>query len=126
MSKFVLNRNHVITDKGHCIAFRKGEETYVPPELVRQAIGIGAEPVDGNKDAMLPPDQVPEPELTDADRETLLFAAFDEIVARNDSAEFGGDGKPTVDAVKKLVKFSIVKKDIVTMYQKYRASKADA
>lgn len=124
MPKFTLNRNHTITAKGHSIVFLKGKETYVPPELAREAIGIGAEPVDADKDALLPADQAPAEELTAEDRQTLLFAAFDEIVARNDPSEFGADGKPSVDAVKKLVSFNVVKKDIVTSYQKYRAEKA--
>lgn len=124
MPEFVLNRTTTLSGKGHSIVFRKGEPTYVPPELAREAIGLGAEPVDADKDSLLPADAVPEQELTESDKETLIFAAFDQIIAKNDSGDFGGDGKPTVDAVKRIVSFSVTKKEIATRFQKYRESKA--
>ena len=123
MPDFVCNRTVVITKKGHSLVLRKGEPGHVPLELVQDAIALGAEPVDGDKDAYLPTEKTPEEQLSAADREALVFAAFDQIVGKNDTGDFGGDGKPTVDAVKKIVNFGVVKKEITTLFQKYRESK---
>jgi len=124
MPEFVLNRNASLTGKGHRIVFQKGQPTYVPPEMAYEVIGIGAEPVEGDKDAFLPKEGAPEDQLSPADKEALLYAAFDQLTERNSREDFGGDGKPTLDAVKELVKFSITKKEIVSQFQKYRELKA--
>lgn len=125
MPEFILNRTTNLVSKGHNIRFNKGEPTYVPPELVRDAIGLGAEPLEGDKDAMLPQDELPEEQMTQEDREALIFAAFDQIIAKNDPADFGGDGKPSLNAVKQLAAgVTIVKKEIVALFQKYREVKA--
>lgn len=125
MPDFVCNRTVTITNKGHSVVLRKGQPSYVPPELAKDAIALGAEPVDGDKDKYLATEDTPEEELSAEDREAMIFAAFDDIVARNDADEFGADGKPSLAAVKALVKFSVVKKELVTLYQKYRAAKAE-
>lgn len=124
MPEFVLNRTYVLAGKGHMIRFEKGTPTWVPPELARAAVGIGAEPV-GEKVEVLDPEKVEEPELTGEDREALIFAAFDELVARNEPTTFDGAGKPMVDAVKALVaNVSLTKKERDQMWHKYRESKA--
>ncbi len=124
MPDFILNRTATLMGKGHCIVLRKGEPTYVPAELAREAIAMGAEPVEGDKDQFLEQDAPPAEVMTDADREALLNAAFDQIISRNDSGDFGGDGKPTVAAVMKIVDFTITKKALMVAYQAYRESKA--
>jgi hypothetical protein len=124
MPEFVLNRTSNLVAGGHNIRFTKGQPTYVPPELARMAIGMGAEPLDVDKDTLLPVDQAPVEELSAADKEILVFSSFDQIIARNDSKDFSGDGKPSVEAVKLIVGFQITKKEVVAMYQKYREQKA--
>lgn len=123
MPEFILNRTATLMGKGHCIALRKGVPTYVPVELARDAIAMGAEPVEGVKDEFLEQDAVPPEELNEADKDVLLTAAFDQIIERNDTGDFGGDGKPTVAAVMKIVNFSITKKNLMMAFQKYRESK---
>ena len=125
MPEFICNRTVVITTKGHSVVLRKGQPSYVPLELVKEAIALGAEPVEGSKDDYLPGDDTPEEQLSAEDRDALVFAAFDQLVAQNNSADFGADGKPSLAAVKALVKFNIVKKDVVVLYQKYRELKAE-
>lgn len=124
MPEFVLNRTANLVSGGHNIRFVKGIPVSVPTELAREAIAMGAEPVDVDKDSLLPTDQLPPEELSAQDKELLVFSAFDQIIGRNDSKDFGGDGKPSVDAVKLIVGFQISKKELVPMYQKYREQKA--
>ena len=128
MPEFVLNRNHNLQLKGFNIRFEKGQPTYVPPELVRAAVGIGAEPLEGDRPDALPPEEMPEEQLTDADKLAMIFAAFDQLTSRNDREDFDGAGKPSVDAVKKIVSFSLTRKERDGAWQQYReaaAAKAD-
>lgn len=123
MPEFVLNRNYNLVGKGHNIKFLKGVPTYVPPDLAREAVGIGADAV-GEKVDVLGPEEVPEEHLTAADKEALIFAAFETLIARNEREDFGGDGKPTLPAIKKLVSFSLDKKERDAAIQKFRDLKA--
>lgn len=124
MPEFVLQRTFNLVGKGHNIRFEKGKPTYVPPELVAEAVGIGALSADGENPDILPPEARPEEHLTPEEREALLFAAFDDLVAKNQTTDFGGDGIPSVDAVKRTISFSVVKKEVVAAWRKYKAAKA--
>ena len=124
MAEFILNRNYMLQGMGHGIKFVKGQPTWVPECLHREAIGIGAECIDG-KVEIVDPDEMPEVELTPVDKEALFYKAFDKLTARNDRHDFGGDGKPTVEALKEFVTFSFGKKEMITIFQKYRAEKAE-
>ena len=76
MSMFTLHRNYILrTNKGHSIRFVKGEPTWVPPLCEVDAVAIGAVPQEGTD--VLPPEAVPEKELTPAERKAKMFEAFD-------------------------------------------------
>lgn len=124
---FILNRNHVLAVGGHMIRFEKGVETYVPPEVERAAIGIGAEVVGGSvvmgeddDDAKLPA------ALTDDEKYEQYKEAFSLLSESHDREDFDGTGKPTVDAVRKLVDFKFVKKELHTAWQRFNEEKAAA
>jgi hypothetical protein len=123
MPDFVLNRTHNLVGKGHNVRFTKGVPVWVPPELLREALSIGAEPI-GEKVDPLGPEEVPEVQLTTADKEALFFAAFETLTARNEREDFGGDGRPSMPALKKLIDFSFDKKERDVNYQKFRELKA--
>ena len=123
MPDFLLNRTYNLVGKGHNIRFTKGVPTHVPPELLREALSIGAEPVDGKID-VLGPEAVPEEQLTAADREALFFAAFDDLIKSNNRDDFGGDGKPSMPALKAKLSFSFDRKERDVALQKYRDAKA--
>lgn len=108
------------------IGFQKGKPTWVPPECVNDAVAIGAVRADGEGVDVLGPEEKPEEQLSQEDREALITAAIEEIVKRNDSAEFDGAGKPSMPALKALVKFSFDKKERDAIWQKYRNAKAEA
>ena len=123
MPEFLLNRTFNLVGKGHNIRFTKGVPTYVPPELVREALSIGAETI-GEKIDVLGPEEVPPVQLTAADRDELFFKAFKTLEARNEREDFGGDGKPTLTALKKILPFEFDKKVRDVALQKYRDDKA--
>lgn len=125
MPEFVLNRNHMLAStSGHRIEFLKGKPTYVPPVMVKEAVAIGAMAVDGGTPDVLPPEDVPQEVLSPQDKEAMAHAAFDQIIERNDTADFTGDGKPSTEAVKKIVEFNFTRKELNVWVQTYRDKKA--
>lgn len=126
MPEFVLNRKFTLSGPGHMINFEKGQPTYVPPEMVKAAIGIGAELLDGDKDAAFSDDEVQEkPPLTPQEKEELFFTAFQIIIDRAGREDFDGAGKPHMDALKKELDFSFSKKERDAAWQKFREAKAE-
>lgn len=115
MPYFTLNRDWPLAGFGHIINFHKDEETWVPPLLVSAAVAIGAQSVDGANPDVLPPAEVVPEMVTLDERETLMFAAFEQILARSDQPEhredFNAQGQPNVKAVEKIVGFDITAKE---------------
>ena len=126
MPEFVLNRNHTLAALGHRIKFEKGQPTWVPPALVQQAAGIGAERVDGVDVDPLDPEAEPEAvPLTAEERIEKLVAAVEAVCAKNDSDDFSGDGRPSLEALHKLVDFTTSKKELGTAWKVYKAKQAE-
>ncbi len=125
MAEFVLNRNHALDHLGHRICFTKGVPQYVPPECHKAAIAIGAECLDGKVD-VLGPEETPKAPLTEDEKREAYFAAFDLLAERNEREDFGGDGKPAMPALQKLLDFSFTKKERDVAVLAYRAAKAEA
>ena len=122
MAMFVLHRNYTLRTVDGVISFKAGEPTYVVPSMVKHAIGIGAQPVEGTVDVI-------EPEVTIApapagdERVSQLYVAFEQIVKRNDAKDFTAQGIPTVKAVEKLVNFNVDSKEIAEAYYNFRTPK---
>lgn len=122
MPYFTLNRTHVLSGHGHMIRFEKDEKTYVPPELSKAAVGIGAEPVDGPVDmGSEEKEAVP---LSPEEKRDQFVTAFKLLIERNGREDFDGAGKPAVDAVKDLVDFKFAKKEMHAEWQRYQEAKA--
>lgn len=128
MPYFVLNRNYALQGHGHSINFVKGDPCWVPVALVKEAVGIGAECLDDEPVQVLEPEKEIEPELSFEERETLMFAAFDQILARNgDPAyrdDFTAQGVPNAKAVAKITGFVPTSKERTDAWQKHREAKA--
>lgn len=125
MPDFILNRTHVLDGPGHKIRFEKGQPTWVPPSMVLAAAAIGAECVEGPVDP-LGDEETKAPVAPSVEElQARLTKAFDTLVARNERDDFGGNGKPSLDAVKALIGVSITRKECDAAYQTYRQAKAD-
>ena len=124
MPHFVLNRTWALQGHGHSINFVKGEPCWVPVALVKEAIAIGAECVDDEKVNPFPEDKVPEPELSAEERETLMMAAFDQMLARNGNADyredFNAQGLPNTKELAKITGFTVTAKERNELWQKHR------
>jgi len=123
--KLVLNRDYVLTTtKGHVIAFKKGEPTHVPDIVYQDAIAIGAQPADGSDPNVLEDEKVKKAPVDPAERNPLIFAAIERIVAANKRRDFTAAGSPTVDAVKREVGFDVDAREVAAMWQAYHEKKA--
>ena len=121
MPEYILNRNYVLRSTlGHSVAFKKNEPVFVPKLIEREAVAIGAHPVEGDAPDMLPSEEVVTPPLTPDERAEQLFTAFEMLVESNDSKDFTGAGVPTVTAVKKLVEFDVDRNEITTAWAEYK------
>jgi hypothetical protein len=124
MPIFKLNRDHTVRSLfGHVIAFKKGEDTFVPPLCVAEVVAIGAEQQDGTPD-LLPPEVTPDKVLMPDEREALIMAAFEELVAKNERDAFTGSGMPTDKALEKTVGFKVDMKERNALWNKWRSAKA--
>jgi hypothetical protein len=122
MANFVLNRIHNLIERGHNIRFEKGQPTYVPPELHKSAIAIGADPVDTEVD-MGGDEEGTTVQLTPEERKAEFIKVFDKLVATNDREDFDASGTPTFEKLRAMLPFSISKKERNTAWQEYVASK---
>jgi hypothetical protein len=119
MGKFVLNRDYVMrTTRGHSIRFEKGQPTWVPVFLEREAVAIGAAPVEGEVDMGEKKDE--KPEVTPEDRKARFFAAFKTLETRNARGDFNGNGRPAKAAVEKLTQLDTQAAEIEALWDEYR------
>lgn len=125
LPKLVLNRDHVLaTTKGHMIAFKKGEPTHVPAAVYQDAIAIGAQPEDGSEPNVLKDEKTDKAPADPAERNPLILAAIEKIVAGNERKDFTAAGSPTVKAVERELGFDVDAREIATVWQEYHEKKA--
>lgn len=133
MSEYVLNRNHVMRSLlGRSIAFEKGQPTYVPPELVREALEIGAEPVGvenfDRASAMLGEEvDTPQPEFMSPDELVAsLKKAFAQIEAKNIRNDFTAGGAPHLKSIEKILGYQPTVRERDEAWRLYKAEQVAA
>lgn len=125
LPKLVLNRDYVLTTtKGHAIAFKKGEPTHVPAAVYQDAIAIGAQPADGSDPNVLEDKKDSKAPVDPAERNPLILAAIEKIVAGNERKDFTAAGSPTAKAVEREVGFDVDAREVATVWQEYHEKKA--
>ena len=127
MPEFVLNRNYVLTTTaGRSIQFVKGQPTYVPPFMVRDAVAIGATPADGSEIDVLDPDPVdttPKDMITRAEN---IREAVEKIVASGSRKDFTASGSPHIKAVTRVLGWEPDPREIAKVWAEYLESEAAA
>jgi len=111
-NSFVMGRNRVLrTTAGHTIEFKKGEPTYVPPEIHEEATAAGAVPED--EAAFLEAQKEPPKKVvpTGNDRKDTIMTAMQIMVERNAREDFGANGLPTMKNLQKECNFDIDAKE---------------
>lgn len=116
---FVLNRDYILaTKQGYIVKFTKDEPTYVPPSIQQQAAYIGAVRADGESLDIQESETIAEP-ATPAERNPLIIAAIEELVAKNDADDFTAAGAPSIKAVSKITSFKISSKELQACWKEY-------
>lgn len=125
LPKLTLNRDYVLTTtKGHSIAFKKGEPTHVPAAVYQDAIAIGAQPSDGSDPDVLKDEKVDKAPADPAERNPLILAAIEKIVAGNARKDFTAAGSPSVKAVERELGFDVDAREIAGVWRDYHEKKA--
>lgn len=123
MPKMVLNRNHILTGtSGHTIRFMKGVPTFVVPQMVEAALGIGAESADEvSKDEvdeqLASKEAKPKPEVLQGEaRRGKIKEVLENIAARNDKDDFTAANRPKLESVKAQLEFNVDRKEVDTIW----------
>lgn len=126
LPKLVLNRNYVLaTTKGHVIGFVKGVPMHVPAAAYNDAIAIGAQPEDGSSPDVLGNDAGGTKAPSDpAQRNPLILAAIETLVAKNERKDFTAAGSPSVKAIERELGFDVDSREVATVWQAYHEKKA--
>lgn len=129
MPLFKYYRDRVFsTTSGHIIAFKKDEETWVPPDAVSYVMSAGAVPVD---ESFVPPEDENTTtadngeQLSPDERRAKITEAYDFMISRNDRDDFTAGGKPHPRAVSKIVGFTVESKENNLVWQSFVEEKAD-
>ena len=127
MPEYVLNRDYALrSTRGHMLNFVKGQPTWVPPEMVKEVIAIGAEPVDGERPDVLPPEVVVAEAPSGQEREDLIVEAIREVVTENDSKNFTAAGEPHVKVLEKILGFDIDAGERLAAWRRFKSEEAGA
>lgn len=126
LPEFVLNRNHtLISLTGKAIRFEKGTPRPVPLDLIREVVGIGATRVEGdNGDGFEDDEKLIPGEPTGPERDALLIAAFEELIAKNSPDDFGANNRPKASAVKEVSGLNVDAKERDRIWMIYMAKKS--
>lgn len=109
MVKMVRGRDYNLRSlSGHSIRFKKNVPVDVPPEVVEEAMSIGAFPVDDD-DVDVGEEvtnTVVEPP-SGAEREELITAAMENMKIENNRSDFDANSKPNVKKLSARVGFEV-------------------
>ena len=108
---FTLHRNAVITSTlGYAIEFTKGVPTYVPKEMYKDVMAIGAQAEQSVVDDI---DETPSsPEPTDPiEREALIIRMMESIIELNNPLDFNAAGAPDIKVLHQRLGFPVHQKE---------------
>lgn len=110
--RFTFQRDRMISSTcGLSVSFKAGVPQLTPPAMYQEVLAAGG----------IPEGEIPlEPKQTDEDREALLFAAFEDIVKRNDPKDFTAGGMPHSAVVSEKVGFQLTAKERDVAWGKFR------
>lgn len=124
--KFVFPRDKTIASVyGHTIHFRKGEPTYVPPEMYREVIAVGGV-ADEEVDLDAPKGDGPQEPVLPAERKAAVFKAFEALVLRGKRDDFTAGGQPHPKALARELGWAIQNKERDLLWLDFQTAPKDA
>lgn len=124
MAMFVLNRNHTLVSlAGRVVSFKVGQPVWVPPEVEKEALLIGAQPTEGTMD-ILDPDPEAEPEMSAEDRLVAINNAYGLMKGRDVRGDFTAQGVPNIKVLASLTGFEVTSKERDDTWQAFKEAEA--
>lgn len=115
--RFKLPRDRtMISTCGLAIGFRADQFQLVPPAMYAEVIAAG-----GIAEEEFTEAEKPKADMTAAEREAMLFMAFETILLRADTTEFTGGGAPHNAVVARETGFSVSAKERDAAWLKFQA-----
>lgn len=121
-----LHRNYTLVSlAGRVITFTKNDATWVPPEVVKEALAIGAENIDenGQKNILEDESKVVIP-LTAEEREAKINEAFAIISGRDQRGDFTGQGAPNLKVMSSLTGIELSRADVDPLWETFKNAQA--
>lgn len=119
--QFTLNRNYTLkTGTGYIVDFVKNEPTFVPQDMHKAALAIGAEAV-GAKLDVLEDDPATKLAPQGAEREAAIVTAIQMMVEENTAGDFTANGRPNIKRIEALVDFDIDSEERDAVWAKIKA-----
>lgn len=123
MPLMTLNRSFTLSSlAGRVINFDKNTPVWVPPEVVKEALLIGAQGVDEQID-ILDPEQPEKTELTAEQREQSIFGVFAKLVERDARGDFTASGVPNTKIMESLLGFEVAAKERDRLWADFKKAK---
>lgn len=109
----VLHRNATLASiLGHIIDFKKGKVINVPATLVREAVAMGAETVDGSDPFAPSAEEAPSQPVSPIARLEEIRAVVDAMAEENLREDFTASGTPKVANVSARVGFKVDRNEV--------------
>lgn len=127
MPKMVLNRDEVfVSTRGLSYAFVKGEPLHVSPKLIQEALRFGAslaesEDEAGKKEVADVKADMDREEQENADRKPKIVEAIQAMLKRNLAGDFTAGGKPNLNQMAKLTKFTVTTEELDPIWKEIKA-----
>jgi hypothetical protein len=123
MPLMTLNRDYALASlAGRSINFEKNKPVWVPPEVVKEALQIGAQGVEEQLD-ILDPAKPPKEELNAEEREQSIFNVFTKLVERNGRGDFTASGVPNTKVMESLLGFEVAAKERDRLWDEFKKAK---
>jgi hypothetical protein len=117
--KMILNRDlHLVSLCGRSTMFREGVVTFVPPNMVKEAIAVGAVVSPDEDKAVV--DATMAALASDANdaaaRVPAITEAIKKVIARNQRGDFTAGGRPNLNVLAKLTGFIVTSQELEPLW----------
>lgn len=107
---FILNRDKdIASTTGRSVSFKKDVPTFVPPQMHKEVLALGAEPTeDLPEDTNAPVSKAPEDQ---DERDRQIRDAIEALTLANNRDDFNAGGKPNLKPLSDFVGWTVSAKE---------------
>lgn len=120
-----LRKFRLSTTKGHVVLFEPKVPTYVPDDIVADAMAAGCVPEDESETPFYDDLARAKVEFSGDVRASLIYLAVRQIAEKNDHKDFDGAANPKTKVVSDLLGIEAFPKEVVEIYRQYLQAKQE-